>query len=122
MSDDFSSPDRHAQSWHLVSREALADRTWMDASDMNPALLVLLDCAGDWWAISPHCRQCASPLAQGLTRHTRKAIDELDCARCSTPHGPAVADCECVSLMVVDEEIYALTTIDALHTSSSQDS
>jgi hypothetical protein len=53
MSDDFPSPDGHAQGWYLVSRQALGDRTWIDASDMTPALLLLRDCAGEWWALAP---------------------------------------------------------------------
>ena len=109
MSNDFARAERHAQGWRLISNEARADKKWIDASHANPALLLVLDSHGDWWAVSPQCRQCAAPLRNVLRTVAMPAgLDELHCAQCGAAHGPTVAGCECVPLMVVDEEIYAL--------------
>ena len=113
MSDDFPSLDRHAQGWRLVSRNAHTGQAWINASDADPAMLLVLDTRGDWWAIAPDCRHCGAPLLDVLRKDTAHgARDELHCAQCGTAHGPHVADCERIALMVVDEEIYAAPSID----------
>ena len=126
MSDDFPSPDGHAQGWRLISREASTDRSWIEVSDMTPALLLLVDGASEWWAVAANCRQCASALVNGLTEpagaRAINGFDELHCVHCGAAHGPAVAGCACIALMVVDEEIYALPDIDALRRGVSQGS
>ena len=113
MTIDFPSPDAHAQGWRLVSREALTEQNWINASDAVPALLLVLDTSGEWWAVAPDCRHCAAPLIDALRKTaTGNGLDELSCTQCGAAHGPAVADCDCVALMIVDEEIYAAPGID----------
>ena len=113
MTNDLPSPDGHAQGWRLVSREALTEQSWIDASNAAPALLLVLDTQGDWWAVTPDCRNCATRLIDALRKDaTSSGLDEFYCAQCGAAHGPGVADCDCVALMVVDEEIYAAPSID----------
>ena len=116
MTNDFPGPDRHSQGWRLISRSALCEPNWINASDADPALLLMLDTHGDWWAIAADCSHCGAALIDVLHNNTQHAgRDELQCAQCGTLHGPHVAGCECVALMVVDEEIYAAPDIDVNH-------
>ena len=113
MRKDFPSPDGYAQGWRLISRDAACGRNWIDAVDGDQALLLVLDTHGDWWAVAAHCRQCTAPLASALHKDTTgTGFDELRCTQCGSAHGPAVNDCECVALMVVDDEIYAAPDVD----------
>ena len=114
MTNDFPSPDRHARGWRLISGDAHSDRPWIDAGDVDPPLFLARDANGDWWAVSAVCRQCAAPLLDALGEDTtRTGFDELVCAQCGAAHGPAVVDCDCLALMVVDEEIYVAPDVSA---------
>ena len=114
MAHDPSSPDAHAQVWRLISDQAHSARTWIDAHDANPALLLVLDTQGDWWAVAPDCRECAGSLTDVLRKGAvADGLDELRCAHCGAAHGPGVDECAAVTLMVVDEEIYAAPDITA---------
>ena len=84
-------------------------KTWIDAREASPSLLLIQDTQNEWWAVSPDCRGCAAPLVDALKSNaTRIGLDELCCGQCGTAHGHAIAGCRCAALMVVDEEIYAV--------------
>ena len=108
MSDDIPTPGAHARGWRLVSRGANAGKTWIDARTATPAMLLVLDTQEEWWAIPADCQNCSAPLIGALKSNaSHVGLDEFYCAQCGTAHGHAAAGCECIALMVVDDEIYA---------------